>query len=92
MNTAVINIRTDVEVKEKAKKVARDLGFSLSSLLNAYLKYLVKSKTVHFSLEEKPNAYLRKMLAESARDIKKGDLVSFDKAENALDYVENVAY
>jgi len=89
MNTAVINIRTDIEVKKKAKKVAGDLGFSLSSLLNAYLKHLIKSKTVHFSLEEKPNAYLRKMLKESAEDIRAGRVSpSFTNADEAMKWLE----
>ena len=49
MNTAVINIRTDLGLKSAAQKVAEELGFSISSLVNAYLKQLVKTKTVHFS-------------------------------------------
>ena len=72
MNTAVINIKTDPLLKTKAQKVASELGFSLSSLINAYLKQLVQTKTVSFSLEEKPSKYLLKSLKESEEDIKAG--------------------
>ncbi len=89
MNTAIINIRTKVKVKQEAQKVAGDLGFSLSSLLNAYLKDLIKSKTVHFSLEEKPNAYLRKVLKESDRDIKAGRVSpTFTNKKEAIKWLE----
>lgn len=53
MQTAIIHIRTDPEVKIKAQKIAKELGFSLSSLLNAWLHHLIKTKTVTFSLVDK---------------------------------------
>jgi len=46
----VINIKTDKEVKKNAKKVAEDLGFSLSAVINAYLKQFVRNKEVYFGL------------------------------------------
>ena len=52
MNTAVINIKTNAKVKSQAQKIASDLGFSLSSLINGYLNQLIKTKTIHFSLTE----------------------------------------
>ena len=45
MNTAVVNIKVDPKVKKQAKKVALELGFSLSALINAYLRQLIKTKT-----------------------------------------------
>ena len=58
MNTATIFIKTEPKVKEEAQKTAQELGFSLSSILNAFLRQLVKTKTIHFSVaEEKPGKY-----------------------------------
>lgn len=55
MNTAVINIKTDPKLKKQAQNIAAQLGFSLSSLINAYLKQLVRDKTVHYNLvDESP--------------------------------------
>lgn len=73
MNSAVINIKTDATVKSNAKKVAADLGISLSALINGFLRDLVKSKTVKFSADnEIPSEYMIKALKENAIDRKKG--------------------
>ena len=91
MKTAVINIKTDAKVKAGAQEVAAELGFSLSSLINGYLRQLVKSKTVHFSLsEEEPSEYLIKALKESEEDRKAGRHVSFDSGEEALGYLDKL--
>jgi addiction module RelB/DinJ family antitoxin len=91
MSTAVINIKTDPKVKAKAQKVASDLGFSLSSLINGYLNQLVKTKTVHFSaLEETPSEYMVQALRESEEDRKKGRYKSFDTADKALEYLDKI--
>lgn len=90
MNTAVINIKTDSRLKEEAQKIAKDLGFSLSSLMNAYLRQLVKAKTVHFSLNEEPTPYMLNSLKESEADIKAGKVSpSFDEAEEAIAWLNN---
>ncbi len=52
MKTAILNIKIDPKVKREASKVAEDLGFSLSTLVGASLKELIRSKTVSFSLLE----------------------------------------
>ncbi len=78
MNTAVINIKVDPLTKKKAKTVASELGFSLSSLINAYLKQLIRVKTVAFStVSEEPSDYLLKALKESKEDIKAGRVSPF---------------
>lgn len=90
MNTAVINIKTNPVVKERAQEIAGELGFSLSSLINAYLKHLIKTKTVYFSNSENPTEYLLKALEESRKDIEK-DRVSpkFSKAIDAISWLNN---
>lgn len=52
MNTAVINIKTDSKVKKQAQRVAAELGFSLSALVNGYLRELVRTQRVSFSIKE----------------------------------------
>lgn len=85
MNTAVINIRTDFGLKSAAQKVAEELGFSISSLVNAYLKQLVKTKTVHFSEAEEPSDYLIKLMKEAEEDRRAGRVSpSFDNAKDAI--------
>lgn len=88
MNTAVITIKTPVEIKTKAQATARDLGFSLSSLVNAYLRHLIKTKTVHFSLEE-PTRYMLDALRESRLDLERGEVSpDFSNSDDAIEWLQ----
>ncbi len=93
MNSAVINIKTDPKVKLKAQKVASDLGLSLSALINGYLKQVIKTETVSFSLkrEEKPKKWLLEAVAEARKEIRRGDVSpEFDNASDAIAYLDRV--
>ena len=90
MNTAQINIKINPKVKKQAKKVAYSLGFSLNSLINAYLQDLVRNKTVHFSAKEEPSDYLIEAIKEAEVDNKKGQNYSFDKPEDALNFIDDI--
>ena len=90
MNTAVINIKIDPKVKKDAKKMAAQLGFSLSALLNGYLRHFLKTKSVHFSLNEEPSEYLLKTLRESEEDRLAGRVVSFDDPQEGLKFLDTM--
>jgi addiction module RelB/DinJ family antitoxin len=91
MNTAVINIKTDAKLKTQAQKVASDLGFSLSSLINGYLNQLIKTRTIHFSTtEENPSEYMIQALRESEEDRKVGRYKSFNSTDKALEYLDHI--
>lgn len=90
MNTAVINIRTDLGLKSAAQKVAEELGFSISSLINAYLKQLVKTKTIHFSKAEEPSDYLIQLMKEAEEDREAGRHYSFSNSAEALGYLDKI--
>jgi len=88
-NTAVINIKTDPVIKKKAQKIAKELGFSLSSIINAYLRQLTKTKSISFSTSsEEPSDYLIRALKESDDDIKAGRIYSFDEVSDSLDFLD----
>ena len=91
MDTAIINIRTEPLVKKKAKRVAETLGLSLSSIIDAYLRQLIRTKTVTFSAaSEEPTEYLLKSLEESRRDIEAGRVSpTFDNAKDAIAWLDN---
>lgn len=86
MQTTAIYIKTDPEVKAKAQKVAKELGLSLSSLLNGWLRHLIKTKTVTFSAAYgKPSQYLLKMVKKAEKDRKEGRASpKFDNAKDAI--------
>lgn len=71
MSTAVINIKIESGVKAKAKKVAEELGFNLSAVLNGYLRQFVRTKRINFSLEE-PSERLIKAMKKGKLDWKSG--------------------
>jgi len=74
MNTTAIYIKTEPQLKAKAQKVASQLGLSLSALINAWLKQLIKTKTVTFSsYDEYPNEATRKILRQAELNWKKGN-------------------
>ncbi len=91
MNTAGtgIYIRMNHDIKEKAQEVADELGFSLSTLIKAYVKQLIKTKRVDFSLEEKPSQYLIDSIKRAERDIKEGKVSpAFKTGKEAVDWLE----
>lgn len=91
MNTAVIITKTEPEVKIKAQKVAKDLGLSLSSLINAWLRQLIKTRKVTFSVaDEEPSDYLIQEINRSEKNLKAGKVSPrFDNAEDAIVWLED---
>ena len=67
----VINIKTDKEVKKNAQKVAAALGFSLSAVINAYLRQFIRNKEVYFGLIPRMSPELEKLLGKIETDIQK---------------------
>ena len=91
MKTAVINIKTDAKVKAGAQKVASELGFSLSSLINGYLRQLVKTKAINFSLrDEEPSELLIKAIKEAEIERESGNYYSFTKSDDALAFLDKI--
>lgn len=90
MNTAVIITKTDPEVKRQAQALAKELGISLSSMLNGYLRQVIKTKRVTFSSEdEEPSEYLIKLMRDGDKALKAGKASpSFDNAKDAIDFLE----
>lgn len=69
--TTVINIKTKKEVKENAQKLAKEMGFSLSAVINAYLRQFIRNKEVHFSTAPKMSTELEELLGHIEFDIQR---------------------
>jgi addiction module RelB/DinJ family antitoxin len=91
MNTAIINIKTTPETKKEAQKVADELGLSLSTLINALLKQVVRTQSITLSTtNEEPTEFLLNALKESAADKKAGRVSpSFNNADDAINWLDN---
>lgn len=66
----VIHIRADREVKENAAKVAKELGLSLSDIINAALRNFIRTREVIFSDTPRMTPELEKLLGKVEEDIK----------------------
>ena len=70
MKTTMINIKMDRKVKEQARKLAEELGFSLSSLVTASLKQFIRTREGQFSALPRMTPYLEGVIKEVEKDIK----------------------
>lgn len=87
----LINIKTDKEVKESAQKIAEELGLSLSAIINASLKQLVKNREVCFSAIPRMTPYLENIIKEAKKDYKAGKNIAgpFETAEELMKYLDS---
>lgn len=92
MDTAVINFRTDARLKNAAMKAVEELGLSLSGVLNGFLKELVRSKAISFSVAEEPSEYLIKALKDAEEERKRGETYSFANADDAVAFLDKVIH
>lgn len=90
MNTSAIYVKTESETKTKAQKVARELGLSLSAVVNGFLKQFIQTRTVTFGEQEEiPNAYLQHVMKKSEENYKKGNTSpAFKTGEEAVSWLE----
>lgn len=90
MNSTVINIKTDREIKKEAQKIASDLGLSLSGVINGFLKQLVRDKAIVFTLNENnPSLYLLNSVKAAKQNRKSGDFYSFKNNKEALSFLDD---
>ena len=51
---AQISLRIDDDVKQEAEKVLKEIGISMSSAVNIFLKTVVREKRIPFVLSAEP--------------------------------------
>ena len=86
---AVINLKTDPQLKATASKVAGKLGISISAVLNNELRRFATEQSVIFDVPEMPNEKTAAHLAASKKEIEVGDYHRFDSKKKALDFLAN---
>ncbi len=68
MSVVKINVNTDLETKEEAQKLFKDLGMDMTTAINIFLKRAVLEKGIPFEVSTKvPNAETRAALEEVRR-------------------------
>ncbi len=86
-NYAVINLKTDPVLKKTVKKIADELGVSVSAVLNNELHRFARERSVTFELPEIPNAKTAKLMEKSRKEIEAGDYYKFDSNDEALAFL-----
>jgi addiction module RelB/DinJ family antitoxin len=91
MKTSIINIKSDPKIKLEATKLAKELGLSLSQVIQISLVNFVQSGTIIASKPLQMSVQLEKSLVQVEKDIKKGKNLSpsFDNAKDAMLWLKN---
>ena len=63
-----VNIKIDTDVKKEAQARAKELGLSLSSVVNASLKQFSKTGELHLSTQYRMTPYLEKIVKEAPEE------------------------
>ena len=86
----VINIKTDKEVKERAKKLAAEIGVPLSTVINAYLKEFIRNREIRFSTVPRMSRGLERIVEQARKDYRQKRNVSktFKSAKGAMEYLD----
>ncbi len=86
MSSTILNVRIDSKIKKEAAKVAETLGFTLSAVVNATLRNLIKTKSVNFSESYEPTPYLGRIIKQAEKDRKEEKNMSpaFTNAKDAI--------
>lgn len=90
--STVIHIKANKEIKENAQKLARELGLSLSDVINASLRNFIRTRELHFSDIPQMTPELERLLGKVEEDIKNNRNLSpvFEKKDEMDKYLESI--
>jgi len=90
MEKAIINIKTDKEVKANVQKLAEELGISLSDVINASLRNFIRTREVRISSVLQMTPELEKLIGTVRKDFKNKKNISgpFFTAEEMDTYLD----
>ena len=70
----VITIKTDAATKKAAQELAKELGLTLNSLVNSYLKQVIVTRHVELYAPEIMTPKLEKLLKDAEEEINRGEI------------------
>src|SRR3954471_15002603 len=89
-STTTIHVKTDIKTRDTAKQVAEEFGFTLTSLVNALLRQVARTRRLTLNLEETPTPEAVEMLKQSEEDFKAGRVKHFKSGQEAVAYVHSL--
>ena len=89
---SVIHVKADSEVKKNAQGAAKDLGLTLSDVINASLRNFIRTRQVIFSDIPTMTPELERLLDKVEKDIKAGKNLSpsFDDNKEMDKYLDSL--
>lgn len=93
MAKTVLNVKTDVDVKRDAQKLAKKIGVPLSTIVNAQLKHFIAERSVTFSEPLMPSKYLQGVIEQAEKDMREGNTDAFSPrftdVDKAMEWLED---
>ena len=83
MESTNLNIRTDKIVKEQAEAIFAELGMSMTTAINMFLRSAIRENGIPFNLKlETPNAATAAAIEEGRRIARDDSVPSYDDIES----------
>ena len=82
-----VNLKIDSSVKKNAQKRAKELGLSLSSVVNATLSQFARTGELQLSVAPRMTPFLENLVKEARTEYEAGKLKVY---ENADDFLESL--
>jgi len=83
-----VNLKIDNDVKKQAQKRAREIGLSLSSIVNATLKQFARTGELELSTTPKITPYLTSLVLEARKEYVEGKTSGpFDNADDLIKHL-----
>ncbi len=76
MQKILINVKADKQVKQNAQTLAKELGLSLSDVINASLRNFIRTREVFFSSTPRMTPEFERIVGKIEKDIKKKKNIS----------------
>lgn len=79
-----VNIKIDSSVKQDAQKRAKEIGLSLSAVVNATLSQFARTGELELSSAPRMTPFLENLIKEARADYEAGELEVFDTADDLI--------
>ena len=79
-----VNLKIDTHIKEKAQKMAQELGLSLSSVVNATLSQFARTGELQLSVAPRMTPFLEDIVKEARAEYKAGKLKVYENADDFI--------
>lgn len=86
-----VNIKIDNSIKRQAQKRAKELGLSLSSVVNATLKQFARTGELELSAAPRITPYLEEVVLEARKNYKEGKTSGpFTNTEDLMEHLNSL--